>query len=221
MRFGKTLRTSVYPPWKDKYIDYAKLKNLLREDKSEDDDQEWTEEDENRFCEEILNVQLEKVAQFQQEQFDALKHRVDVAFDKLKELAPPNTDQPTPKKGDISTGRLKELEEELDSITNEVKELKKFSNVNYTGFLKIVKKHDRKRGEKYRIRPMMQLSLSQRPFNSEQGYSPLLNKLSIMYFAIRQQLEDGDPTPLDLNSQGETYNGERYTAHKCMCPPCG
>lgn len=215
MRFGKTLRTSIYPPWKDKYIDYPKLKNLLREDKSEDDAEPWTEEDENRFCEEILNVQLEKVAQFQQEQFDALKHRVDVAFDKLKELAPPDSEGSKQKKSDISTARLKELEEELDAITNEVKELKKFSNINYTGFLKIVKKHDRKRGDRYRVRPVMQLSLAQRPFNSEQGYSPLLNKLSIMYFAIRQQLEGGDKAPLDLNSQGETHNGERYTAHKC------
>ena len=219
MRFGKTLRSTIYPPWKDKYIDYTKLKNLLREDKSEDDDREWTEEDENRFCEEILNVQLEKVAQFQQEQFDALKHRTDAAFDKLKELAPTNTD-PTPQnKGDISTARLKELEEELDDITNQVKELKRFSNVNYTGFLKIVKKHDRKRGDRYKIRPVMQLSLAQRPFNSEQGYSPLLNKLSIMYFAIRQQLEGGGQPPLDLESQGETHNGERYTAHKCTDPP--
>ncbi|CRK18447.1 hypothetical protein BN1708_012347 [Verticillium longisporum] len=38
MRFGKTLRESVYAPWKDKYIDYAKLKSLLREDKYEDED---------------------------------------------------------------------------------------------------------------------------------------------------------------------------------------
>lgn len=219
MRFGKTLRTSIYPPWKDKYIDYPKLKNLLREDKSEDDAEPWTEEDENRFCEEILNVQLEKVAQFQQEQFDALKHRVDVAFDKLKELAPPDSEGSKQKKSDISTARLKELEEELDAITNEVKELKKFSNINYTGFLKIVKKHDRKRGDRYRVRPVMQLSLAQRPFNSEQGYSPLLNKLSIMYFAIRQQLEGGDKAPLDLNSQGETHNGERYTAHKFWVHP--
>lgn len=219
MRFGKTLRQAVYPPWKDKYIDYAKLKSLLREDKS-DDDSEWTEDDENRFCEEIFNVQLEKVAQFQQETFDGLKQRVDSTFDKLKELAPPDADKPAPK-DKVPDARLKELESELDKITNEVKELKKYSNVNYTGFLKIVKKHDRKRGDRYKVRPMMQLSLSQRPFNSEQGYAPLLNKLSIMYFAIRQQTEETDQTPLDLDAQGETHNGERYTAHKCTyLQPC-
>lgn len=222
MRFGRTLRESIYAPWKDKYIDYAKLKSLLREDVA-DDDRPWTEDDETRFCEEIFNKQLEKVAEFQEQRFNALKERVDSAFEKLKELAPVESteDDGTISKGEISASRLRALESELDDITNEVRELKKYSNINYTGFLKIIKKHDRKRGDRYRVRPMMQLSLAQRPFNSETGYSPLLNKLSIMYFAIRQQLEEGgdQPPPLDLESQGETHNGERYTAHKCRFLP--
>jgi SPX domain protein involved in polyphosphate accumulation len=229
MRFGKTLRESIYPPWKDKYVDYGKLKSLLREDKKEDETV-WTEEDESRFCDEIFNVQLEKVAQFQQERFDALKQRVEAAFEKLKEFAPPAesdvdadadataAEGSSSKPGvnrEANAAKLKEIEKELDEITNEVKALKKYSNINYTSFLKIVKKHDRKRGDRYKVRPMMQLSLAQRPFNSEQGYSPLLNKLSVMYFAIRQQLEEGDQVPLDLDASAETHNGERYTAHKC------
>ena len=203
-------------------MDYAKLKTLLREDKYEDDDVPWTEDDENRFCDEIFNVQLEKVAQFQETTVASLKDRVDSAFEKLKELAPADSKP----EGEITVARLRELEAELDAITNEVKELKKYSNVNYTAFRKIVKKHDRKRGDRYKVRPMMQLSLSRRPFNSERGYSPLLNKLSLMYFAIRQNLEepgtgvgdrdrDREQAPLDLETQGEIHNGERYTAHKC------
>lgn len=217
MRFGKTLRQSIYPPWKGQYIDYAKLKSLLREDRSDDDDAPWTEEDENRFCDEIFNTQLEKVAKFQEDTVNKLRERVDACFEKLKTLSGPDDNT----KSDISPERLKEFEKELDQITNEVKELKKYSNINYTGFLKIVKKHDRKRGERYRIRPMMQVSLSKRPFNSEQGYSPLLNKLSYMYFAIRQHLEEGDAHPIDLDlaSQPTTYNGEKYTAHKFWVHP--
>ncbi|KAK4061255.1 hypothetical protein Trihar35433_9582 [Trichoderma harzianum] len=229
MRFGKTLRESIYPPWKDKYVDYGKLKSLLREDKR-DDETVWTEEDESRFCDEIFNVQLEKVAQFQQERFDALKQRVEAAFEKLKELAPPlesgaeagaaeGSSKPAGLSREELTPKLKELEGELDEITNEVKALKKYSNINYTSFLKIVKKHDRKRGDRYKVRPMMQLSLAQRPFNSEQGYSPLLNKLSVMYFAIRQQLEEGDQAPVDFEASAETHNGERYTAHKFWVHP--
>ncbi|KAF4464719.1 VTC2- polyphosphate synthetase [Fusarium albosuccineum] len=223
MRFGRTLRESIYAPWKDKYIDYAKLKSLLREDVADEDGQPWTEDDETRFCEEIFNKQLEKVAQFQEQRFNALKDRVDSAFEKLKELAPVegSEEEGALQKGEISASRLRTLETELDDVTNEVRELKKYSNINYTGFLKIIKKHDRKRGDRYKVRPMMQLSLAQRPFNSETGYSPLLNKLSIMYFAIRQQLEESGEQlpPLDLESQGETHNGERYTAHKFWVHP--
>ena len=210
MRFGKTLRNSIYPPWKGEYIDYAKLKSMLREDG--EDDEPWTEEDENKFCEEILNVQLEKVAAFQASTFKGLEERANKAGEKLRDLSP-EEGQP---KGDITTGRFKEIEEELDAIINETKELKKYSGINYTGFLKIVKKHDRKRGSNYKIRPMLQMTLSKRPFNSEQVYSPLLNTLSMMYFVVRQQLDENTEQPsTSADAQSQTQNGERYTAYKC------
>ncbi|KAK4194764.1 VTC domain-containing protein [Triangularia verruculosa] len=233
MRFGKTLRQSVYPPWKDKYIDYAKLKSILREDKPDDEDEPWTEEDENRFCDEIFNTQLEKVARFQAEKIEELRNRTDAAAEKLKHLnGSTEHDGDEAKEGgeeeagsskpeQVDKQKLKDMEAELDGITNEVKELQKYSNLNYTGFLKIVKKHDRKRGDRYKIRPMMQVNLSNRPFNSEQAYSPLLNKLSYMYFAIRrfEAPDAGDVLPLDPDSQPETHNGSKYTAHKFWVHP--
>lgn len=211
MRFGRTLRNSIYPKWKDQYIDYAKLKNLLRE--NEENDAKWTEDDETKFCDEILNVQLEKVASFQASTFKELESRTNKAAETLKELAPEEGNQ----KGAILKGRFKEIEAELDNIITETKELKNYSNINYTGFLKIVKKHDRKRGNSYKIRPMMMMTLSERPFNSEQGYSPLLNKLSMMYYAVRQQLDESEPTPAasSVDAQSQIQNGERYTATKC------
>ncbi|KAI0181445.1 SPX-domain-containing protein [Hypoxylon sp. FL1284] len=218
MRFGKTLRESVYQPWKDQYIDYSKLKTMLREDTRDDDDVPWTEDDENRFCDEIFNVQLEKVANFQDKTVTSLKEQAETAFDKLKDMAP-SEEKP---KSDITTARLKELKGELDAITNEVKELKKYSSANYTGFLKIAKKHDRKRGDRYKVRPMIRVSLAERGFNSEQAYTPLLTKLSLMYYAINQNLDEGEQyQPLDLNleNQQEVHNGERYTAHKFWIHP--
>ncbi|KAI1494638.1 VTC domain-containing protein [Biscogniauxia mediterranea] len=218
MRFGKTLRESIYPPWKDHYIDYSKLKSLLREGTKEDEDVPWTEEDENRFSDEIFNVQLEKVAQFQAKTMSNLKERAEAAFEKLKDMAP-SDDQ---SKSDVTSARLKELKNELDAITNEVKELKRYSSINYTGFLKIVKKHDRKRGDRYKVRAMMRVSLASQGFNSEQAYSPLLTKLSLMYYAINQNLDEGEQQqqqPLDLEHQEEVHNGERYTAHKFWVHP--
>ncbi|KAK8133996.1 SPX domain-containing protein [Apiospora sp. TS-2023a] len=215
MRFGKTLQQSLYSPWKAQYMDYAKLKNLLREDRN-DDDQAWTEEDENQFCDEIFNVQLDKVAKFQEKELGTLKDRIEVAFEKLKEMAPTD-DQP---KSDIAISRLKELKAELDAITNEVKELKKYSSANYTGFLKIVKKHDRKRGDRYKVRPLMRLTLSNRGLNSESAYTLLLKKLSTMYYIIDSHLEEGEQLQLpDLEHQEVVHNGEKYTAHKFWIHP--
>lgn len=209
------MRNSIYPKWKDQYIDYAKLKNLLRE--NEENDAKWTEDDETKFCDEILNVQLEKVASFQASTFKELESRTNKAAETLKELAPEEGNQ----KGAILKGRFKEIEAELDNIITETKELKNYSNINYTGFLKIVKKHDRKRGNSYKIRPMMMMTLSERPFNSEQGYSPLLNKLSMMYYAVRQQLDESEPTPAasSVDAQSQIQNGERYTATKFWVHP--
>jgi SPX domain protein involved in polyphosphate accumulation len=208
MRFGKKLRNSVYPPWKDQYMDYAKLKGMLRED---EDDPRWTEEDENKFCDETLNVQLEKVAAFQAETLRILEERATKTAEKLRDLAP---EDGTPK-GDITTSRFREIEVDLDKITNDVKELKRYSNVNYTGFLKIDKNHDRKRGNHYKIRPMVQLRLSKRAFNLEEGYAPLLNKLSVMYYVVRQQLDEAPEPISSADAQLETQNGERYVAYKC------
>ncbi|KAI1353293.1 VTC domain-containing protein [Xylaria sp. FL0043] len=216
MRFGKALREAIYPPWRDEYIDYAKLKSMLRENTREDDDVPWTEEDENRFCDEIFNVQLDKVSQFQAKTAASLQQRADAAFEKLRDLAPSDDKSSS----GIATSLLEELRAELDAIVNEVKRLKKYSSLNYTGFLKIVKKHDRKRGGRYKVRPMMRVSLAEHGLNSEQGYSPLLNKLSLMYYAINQTLDkDKQQYPLDLENQEEFHNGERYTAHKFWVHP--
>jgi SPX domain protein involved in polyphosphate accumulation len=211
MRFGKTLKASIYLPWKDQYFEYAKLKGLLREDGPEDKNVPWTEDDESRFCEEVLNVQLEKVATFQETTLKQLEQRATAAGEKIRSL---NTKADN-EKGDIIS-RFKEVEKGLESITNETKELKKYSSINYTAAIKIVKKHDRKRGNRYKIRPMLQIALSKRPFNSEQAYAPLLNRLSMMYFIIQQNFEENaDPYPSMSDAPVPSQNGETYTAYKC------
>ncbi|CAN8103393.1 unnamed protein product [Discula destructiva] len=237
MRFGKTLQTAEYEPWQDKYLDYAKLKGMLREDAYGLSDGSWTDDDETKFSDEIFNVQLEKVASFHETKFRELRDRVDAAFEKLKGLAPSSSttagegsagqeqeqQQQQAPRSETTTQKLKDLEAELDTITNEVNQLKRYSNLNYTGFLKIVKKHDRKRGLRYKMRPIMMKSLSDRPFNSEQAYAPMVHRLSLAYFTVKQHLEEGvsDQLLADLEGGGlqETRNGEKYSAHKFWIHP--
>lgn len=171
MRFGKTLSNSIYTPWKINYIDYGKLKKLLRENEDGKTGGTWTEEDEGHFVEELVNVQLEKVNTFQVNTYKRLRERTSECERKLDGATESNGGNEN-----ASTNEQEGLQSvlaELDAITAEVNELEKYSRLNFTGFLKSAKKHDRRRGSKYKVRPLLQVRLAALPFNSE-DYSPLL-----------------------------------------------
>lgn len=189
MRYGETLRNSTYTPWEHKYIDYNKLKQLLREDYPEDEGREWTEDDEGNFVEELVNVQLDKVNAFQGETYQGLRDRTSECEARLQKMEASGgnvTQEPDkdPQKDNKceEDGNVDELLKELDRISDEIGELERYSRINYTGFLKAAKKHDRKRS-KYRVRPLLQVRLAALPFNSE-DYSPLLYR-SVLHPAYR------------------------------------
>lgn len=179
MRFGRTLQSSIYTPWRSNYIDYAKLKKLLRESESlEKDAQAWTEEEESRYVEELVNVQLEKVNAFQANTYKRLCERTSECEGSINLLVTPGdaeetSQEPGKQKSHDERAVLRSTLAKLDEITQEVNELEKYSRLNFTGFLKAAKKHDRRRGSKYRVRPLLQVRLAALPFNSE-DYSPLL-----------------------------------------------
>jgi SPX domain protein involved in polyphosphate accumulation len=211
MRFGQTLRNSVYPPWKDKYLDYDKVKKLLREDEVSPQgraggNSNWSERDEENFVHELVTVQLEKVNKHQAETATAIRDRTSAAESKLQQTTDGSAKSDNEKK-EVAQETLKEL----DSISKEITELRKFSRVNYTGFLKAAKKHDRRRGQKYRVRPILQVRMAETPFNSE-DYQPLLFRLSTMYTWARQVLEgeNADQAP----SQTSVRPQDKYTAYK-------
>lgn len=183
MKFGETLQSSIYEPWRSNYIDYSKLKQLLRDDSHLADSpshaQGWTEEDEIAFVDELVNVQLEKVNAFHNETYKSLRHRTADCEAELQKIAASERDlaskpSPSPLVARSTDDEiLRAMREKLDTITKEMNELEKYSRLNYTGFLKAAKKHDRKRGPTYRVRPLLQVRLAALPFNSE-DYSPLL-----------------------------------------------
>lgn len=181
MRFGETLEKQKYGPWKSNYLDYGKLKQLLREDGSSGGkNRDWTDDDEGRFVEELINVQLDKVNDFHNETYKSLRERTSECEAGLRKLegyeegdgqALDQEKQHDEKRSDEVD--LQDVMEELDGITKEINELFKYSRLNYAGFLKIAKKHDRRRGSRYKVRPLLQVRLAVLPFNSE-DYSPLL-----------------------------------------------
>lgn len=244
VRYGRTLEISKYGPWKDNYIDYAKLKKILREDDSapsspttESHPQQWTEDDESKFVDELVNVQLEKIFKFHSEIHKGLTERVGKCEAKCDSIAVSERQENGENgagegqaKGDASANgngkkpvlsdsdkktTLREILSELDKITKELNELVKYSRINYTGFLKAAKKHDRKRGQSYRVRPLLQVRLATLPFNKE-DYGPLLFRLSTMYDFVRKRLDgSGNKTNTQENQQGkDEYTSQKFWVHQ-------
>jgi SPX domain protein involved in polyphosphate accumulation len=236
MKFGTTLRKSVYAPWKDKYVDYDKLKKLLKDN---EDDESWTDDDEEAFVNELANVQLEKVHTFIQDVSQKLRDRTSACEKKLEPLAigiqsGDNEDGKDESKkdnngeglfaqaGDASkkpelsqTDReklLKEVLKELDSITKETKELEGFSRLNFTAVIKATKKHDKIRGVSYKLRPFIDARITKRPLHTEDA-SPLLYRLSALYSFVRQSLDGKGKEALSFGE--ETTGGEGFRSLKC------
>lgn len=224
MHFERSLKRATYEPWKDKYINYTKLKDLLRDDGSDagsaagvDDGEDWSEKDEEAFVEELINVQLEKVHSFQSDTVSILQERTSDCEAKLDPVVVKGVGKEDEKEletelDEDSKNILRDVLKKLDGITNEMNELEKYSRINYTGFLKAAKKHDRRRGHAYRVMPIMRVRLSELPFNKE-DFSPLLFRLSTMYSFCRARLESKDKS----RSYSDTSIGSvKFTSHKCM-----
>ena len=232
MKFGTTLRRSVYAPWKDKYIDYDKLKKLLKDN---EEDESWTADDESAFVDELANVQLEKVHNFIKEISQKLRDRTSACEKKLEPLAIgiQSEDKEEDKKdneggdasGEAGNGSkkpepseherqkiLKEVLGELDDITKETKELEGFSRLNFTAVIKATKKHDKLRGNSYKLRPFIDARIARHPLHTEDA-SPLLYRLSALYSFVRQSLE-GKPKEA-LSFAEDSASGEGFVSHKC------
>jgi len=231
MKFGTTLRKSVYAPWKDKYIDYDKLKKLLKDN---EDDDSWTADDESAFVDELANVQLEKVHNFITDISQKLRDRTSACEKKLEPLALGIQDDKENKDGQAEDASatnssdaarkpepsqqereklLKEVLSELDSITKETKELEAFSRINFTAVIKATKKHDKIRGTSYRLRPFIDARIARHPLHTEDA-SPLLYRLSALYSFVRQSLDGKSKEALSFDES--TAVGEGFTSHKCM-----
>ena len=212
MRFGKTLQQSQFGPWKEYYLDYQGLKALLRE--KDANDAPWTAAEEEHFADELVNTQLGKVNAFQaavHKQLDEkLKHCQAILDDvSSSEQSAGRTDEAGLQHPQRAP--LEDVYRQLDEISHDINELERFTRINYTGALKAAKKHDRRRGINYKVRPMVQVRLAALPFNSE-DFSPLLRRLSAMYFFVRQRL--GDTTQRSMSNQGLADSDGEYISHK-------
>ncbi|KAM9900816.1 hypothetical protein OXX79_004899 [Metschnikowia pulcherrima] len=197
MLFESKLGREIYEPWKDYYLSYNKLKKLLKEEVIIKN--AWTEKDEQNFVS-ALDSDLEKVYTFQINTYDDLNEQLN-ELQAQTESVSANFD-------------VSKFTASLESVLNLTQELNHFQRLNYTGFTKIVKKHDRLHPA-YSVKPLLNVRLKTLPFHSE-DYSPLLFKISALFQFLRDNY-DVDQSLSKLSSFNdetvEEYQSFKFWVH--------
>jgi SPX domain protein involved in polyphosphate accumulation len=157
MKFGEQLRSSVIKEYQWYYIAYDELKELMKKDyvskpskeNPKPKRQEWTEEDESKFISRI-ELELDKVYSKQKLKVIEISRRIQSTEREVNDIVA-RLDSRGPVIRDAHNGNDDDapteeefmmLEEDLNEITADVNDLAKFVQLNYTGFQKIIKKHD-------------------------------------------------------------------------------
>ncbi|KAK7204629.1 VTC domain-containing protein [Myxozyma melibiosi] len=203
MRFGQQLKDSLIRDYYYYYIDYQGLKDLLD---ARGADGEWSEESEEAFVK-ALEEELEKVYDFQKLRTYSINQRVKEMDVKVQD-AIRSIDTSSP----LSEQAFEDLEFDLEEILSDVHDLAKFTQLNYTGFQKIIKKHDKV--THWILRPIFAARLNAKPFFKD-DYDPLVVKLSKLYDLVRTR---GNPVQGDSSAGGGQQNFVRQTTKYWVHP---
>lgn len=199
MKFGEHLKSALIKDYYYYYIAYDDLKHDLKKSLS----QGWDESTEENFLH-LLEAELDKVYTFQTVKTREVNRRIKTAE---KDVDAVVRDPQRYHEQDFE-----DLEEELSDVIADVHDLAKFARLNYTGFQKIIKKHDKMTG--YTVRPIFYARLQAKPFFKD-NYDELVVKLSKLYDLVRTR---GNPVKGDSSAGGAQQNFVRQTTKYWVHP---
>ncbi|GAA5896511.1 hypothetical protein JCM8208_004219 [Rhodotorula glutinis] len=239
MKFGAVIKDALYQDWQASYIDYGGLKRFIKDRQAK---KQWDDADEAEFIK-ALESELEKVAKFQETKIAELTEKIDNYEDEVKNLIAlsgehKRRDSPSGNNGEGSSSahddpegaeatddsmsdtsddefedRFVDLEEDLANVIADVHDLGHFSHLNYTGFIKIVKKHDKRTGFTLKGQFMRDF-LEKRPFYKE-SFDAIIVQLSRLYNLVRTR---GNPVQGDASAGGNQSAFVRQTTKYWVHP---
>ncbi|RMZ80933.1 hypothetical protein DV737_g2789, partial [Chaetothyriales sp. CBS 132003] len=192
MKFGQQLRQSLIKDYSWYYIDYDGLKDALKTDFVPGKDggrRPWTNDDESNFIK-LLEAELDKVFTFQKLKSQEIVSRIKASEHEVKQL----------------------LEADVSDVIADVHDLAKYTQLNYTGFQKIIKKHDKQTA--ISLRPTFSTRLKAKPFFAD-NYDAFVVKLSRLYDLVRTR---GNPVKGDSAAGGSQQNFVRQTTKYWVHP---
>ena len=214
-RFGQQLRQSLIREYQWQYINYDELKDALKlpfKNGHDGERQEWNEEEERKFVD-LLESELDKVFTFQKVKSSEIVGRIKSSEGEVKQVL----DKQAQLKSDADTDDgLEEdfalLEADLSDIIADVHDLAKYTQLNYTGFQKIIKKHDKQTD--WSLRPSFATRLKAKPFFQD-NYDAFIVTLSRLYDLVRTR---GNPVKGDSAAGGAQQNFVRQTTKYWVHP---
>lgn len=205
MKFGEQLQNSLIRQYSYYYITYDDLKKELEQNLQKTGGN-WSQQLETGFLE-SLEVELDKVYTFSKVKHGEVVRRVKDAQKQVQTTVRMLNSNSPPSEMDFDA-----IEEGLSDIIADVHDLAKFCRLNYIGFQKIIKKHDKKTG--YILKPVFQVRLDSKPFFKE-NYDDLVQKLSQLYDVTRTR---GNPVRGDNSAGGGQQNFVRQTTKYWVHP---
>lgn len=213
MKFGEHLRKALIKNYSFYYIAYDDLKHQLKKGLY-DNDGIWNNDLEELFLN-ALETELDKVYSFTKVKNTEVNRRIKESESYVYEVVdalhryenhdPSITNPPLEED-------FQDLEEELSDIIADVHDLVKFTRLNYTGFQKIIKKHDKT--TKFTLKPVFQARLNAKAFYKD-NYDNLIVKLSKLYDLVRTR---GNPVKGDSAAGGGQQNFVRQTTKYWVHP---
>ncbi|KAI1639534.1 vacuolar transporter chaperone 4 [Biscogniauxia mediterranea] len=234
MKFGEQLRSSIIREYQWYYIDYDGLKAELKtafdrlidfgdngdagtsngskkkKSKAKAQKNRWTEEDEQRFITKLY-AELEKVYTKTKVKESEIQRRIAVSDREVREVVAKVTERGLAEQGP-SEEEFILLEQDLSDIIADVHDLAKYVQLNYTGFYKIIKKHDKMTN--WHLKPAFDAALKKKPFYNE-DFDAEVVKLSNMYNNVRTR---GNPVKGDSAAGGSQGSFIRQTTKYWVHP---
>jgi SPX domain protein involved in polyphosphate accumulation/uncharacterized membrane protein YidH (DUF202 family) len=205
MKFGEHLKSSLIRSYNFYYIAYDELKQELKQG-LKGNGNKWSNELEESFLI-SLEAELDKVYTFTRVKSSEIARRIKDAEQQVNEVISQLDSENPPFEQDFE-----DLEEELSDVIADVHDLAKFTRLNYTGFQKIIKKHDKQ--TTWNLKPIFQVRLDAKPFFKD-NYDPMIVKLSGLYDLVRTR---GNPVKGDSSAGGSQQNFVRQTTKYWVHP---
>ncbi|KAL0007788.1 hypothetical protein SO802_009290 [Lithocarpus litseifolius] len=171
MKFGKRLKQQIQetlPGWRDKFLSYKELKKLVRSISSAptllNGSLEYGRAEEEFVY--LLNNEIEKFNTFfmeQEEDFVIRNKELQQRIQRVIDIWGPNGNHPS--EADCKEEMAK-IRKDIVDFHGEMVLLVNYSNVNYTGLAKILKKYDKRTGGLLRL-PFIQKVLQQPFFTTD------------------------------------------------------